>query len=108
MDEQVFRSLARDCLSSVEDWAEAIEPEEMDFEPSDGVLKLEFPGGPTFVLNRQAGNSQMWLAAGVRAFHYDWDPASHTWRDDRDGHLLFEKIREVVSEQLGHEVPEFA
>ncbi len=104
MDEQEFSKLSRLCLTRVEDWAELFEPEQMDYEPADGLLKLEFPDGTQFVLNRQAGNHQMWFAAGVRAFHYDWNPESEDWLDDRDGHRLFDRLRTVVEEKLGCKV----
>jgi len=42
------------------------------------LLTIEFPDDARFVLNRQTGASQMWLAAGARAWHYRWDPARDT------------------------------
>ena len=68
------------------------------------MVSIEFPDGVRFVLNRQSGNNQMWFAAGVRAFHYDWDDPATSWRDDRDGHDLYAKIAEVVGEKLGRHV----
>ncbi|PIE24931.1 MAG: iron donor protein CyaY [Planctomycetota bacterium] len=106
MNEQEFKNLATQCLQRVEDWAEDFEPEEMDYEPMDGLIKLEFPGSKCFVLNRQAGNYQMWYAAGAHAWHYDWDPESGAWLNDRDGHNLFDCVRATVAEKLGREVPE--
>jgi Frataxin-like domain len=53
----------------------------------------------------------MWLAAGARAFHYNWDATRDSWLDDRDsqlddnvGHELFTRLAESISEQLGHPV----
>ena len=68
------------------------------------MVTLEFPDGVRFVLNRQAGASQMWLAAGARAWHYDWDAAQGLWVDDRDGHRLLDRIGEVVSTKIGRSV----
>ncbi len=47
---------------------------------------------------------QMWLAAGARGFHYCWSEARNSWLDDKDGHELFSRLPEVISEQLGHPV----
>ena len=103
-DAGTFEHLADRCLEHVADWLEDFDPDELDFSTSDGVVTLEFAGGKRFVLNRQAGTSQMWYAAGARAWHYDWDPAGRRWLDDRDGHDLFENVSRTVSEQLGRTV----
>jgi iron donor protein CyaY len=102
LDESRFSSLASACLQRVQTWLEEFDPDELDYRAADGLIKLEFPDGQVFVLNRQGGNHQMWLAAGVRAWHYDWH--GQDWRDDRDGHELFSNLSRVVSEKLGRAV----
>ena len=57
-----------------------------------------------YVLNRQSAASQMWFAAGARAWHYGWDEAAGAWRDDRDGHALLDRVAQAVSEKLGRPV----
>ena len=104
MDEQQYRQEADRCLERAARWLEAFDPDEVDYATPDGVVKLEFPDGAQYVLNRQAGAHQVWYAAGARAWHYDWDAATGTWRDDRDGHELFENLARTVSEKLGREV----
>lgn len=102
MDAVTYTKLADACLERVETWLEDFDPDELDFATADGVVKLEFSDGTTFVLNRQGGNNQMWFAAGVRAWHYDWN--GEAWVDDRDGHELYANIGRVVGEKLGREV----
>lgn len=104
MTTQEYLHRADDCLAQVTAWLEDFDPDEVDYGTTDGMVSIEFPDGKRFVLNRQSGNNQMWFAAGVRAFHYSWDEAGETWRDDRDGHGLYEKIAEVVGEKLGRSV----
>ena len=104
MTNQEYLLRADDCLTRVETWLEDFDPDEVDFSTTDGMVSIEFADGVRFVLNRQSGNNQMWFAAGVRAFHYDWSGDRDTWIDDRDGHDLFEKIAEVVGEKLGRPV----
>jgi CyaY protein len=104
MEPKEYLRLADDCLEHVARWLERFDPDELDYSSSDGVLTLEFPDRARFVLNRQAGASQMWLAAGARAWHYDWDAARGAWLDDRDGHELSARIAEVVSQKLGRAV----
>lgn len=104
MDRSTFLRLADEAIRRVEDWLEAFDPDEVDFSAADGVLKIHFAGGPTFVFNRQTAANQMWYAAGVRAWHYDYDEATRSWLCDKDGHELFARIAETVSERLGRPV----
>lgn len=104
MDPQQYQRLADACLEHVASWLEAFDPDEVDYATTDGVVTLEFPGGTRYVLNRQAAADQMWFAAGARAWHYAWDPERGRWLCDRDGHELYAKIAEVVSEKLGRAV----
>lgn len=99
-----FLRRADQCLERVARWLEDFDPDELDFATADGVLTLEFADGTRYVLNRQTAADQMWYAAGARAWHYDWDAASQRWKDGRDGHELFERIRASVSEKLGRAV----
>ena len=102
MDAKTFVHEADRCLDRVATWLEDFDPDELDFATSDGVVTLEFSDGVRFVLNRQAGSRQMWYAAGARAWHYDWVDA--TWVDDRDGHALYENVRQTVADKLGREI----
>ena len=40
----------------------------------------------------------------VRKSEYDFDAQKNTWLSDRDGHDLFARIGEVVSEKLGRSI----
>jgi len=101
---QEYHRLADACLSRVARWLETLDPDEVDYSTTDGMVTIEFPDASRFVLNRQSGNHQMWFAAGVRAWHYTWDPAREAWCDDRDGHDLYQRIGRVVSEKIGRAV----
>jgi CyaY protein len=104
MNRQEFFKLADPCLERVAKWLEAFDPDEVDFAPADGVVTIEFADGTRYVLNRQTAADQMWFAAGARAWHYNWDPARGAWIDDKEGHELFARIAEVVSQKLGRRV----
>lgn len=92
------------CLVKVENWLEDFDPDELDYTPSDGVITMEFADGTKFVLNRQGAASQVWLAAGARAWHFNFDAAAGQWIDDKEGRELFSRISEVVSAKLGRQV----
>ncbi|MFT4539285.1 MAG: CyaY protein [Planctomycetota bacterium] len=104
MEKNEFLNLADTCLEAVATWLEDFDPDEVDFTTTDGVVAIEFPNGDKFILNRQAAADQMWFAAGVRAWHYDRDTTSGTWLCDKDGHELFARIGEAISERIGRTV----
>jgi CyaY protein len=104
MDAARFTKLSDRCLEDAATALEDFDPDELDFSTSDGVVTFEFADGKRFVLNRQSAASQMWFAAGARAWHYDWDEEEGRWVDDRDRHELFENLARVVSEKLGRPV----
>ena len=104
MDRQEFQLRADACLERVEQWLEGFDPDELDFTSADGVVKLEFATGATFVLNRQTAAHQMWFAAGASAWHYEWSEGEQAWRCDKDGHDLLTRIAEVAGERLGRAV----
>jgi CyaY protein len=95
---------ADECLERVAKWLESFDPDEVDFSTTDGVVTIEFPDRARYVLNRQTAADQMWLAAGARAFHYDWSDERGAWVDDRDGHELCARIAEAVSAKIGRQV----
>jgi CyaY protein len=100
-----YLRLADECLARVARWADAFDPDELECSPTDGVVTLEFAGGARFVLNRQTAASQMWFAAGARAWHFDWDAARKAWLDDKDGAELGRRVAEAVGAKLGRAVP---
>ena len=101
MERKEFLRLADACLARVARSLEVFDPDEVDFATSDGVVTIEFADRARYVLNRQTAADQMWFAAGARAWHYEWDPARASWSCDKDGHDLYERISETVSEKLG-------
>ena len=80
---------------------EPVDPDEIDFSTSDGVVTIEFPDKTRFVLNRQTAASQMWFAAGARAWHYDWNEPKKAWIDDKEGVELYARIAEKVGQRPG-------
>ena len=104
MDANEFLKRADDCLRAVAKSLEALDPDEVDYVTGDGVVTIEFPDGGKFILSRQTATSQIWLAAGARAWHYNFDADNSRWIDDRDGHVLDTRLAEVISERVGHPV----
>jgi len=104
MDEKEFMAAADECLRRVAGWLEEFDPDELDYTLADGSVTIEFGDGAKFIVSRQSATRQVWLAAGARGFHFNFDSASNKWRDDKDGGDLFAILAEVIGDQLGRPV----
>ncbi len=102
MDEKEFVAKADDCLREIAEWLEGFDPDEVDYTTADGSVTLEFPDGAKFVVSRQSASRQVWLAAGAHGYHYNYDASKDGWFNDKDGHELFARLAELVSEKIGH------
>jgi CyaY protein len=103
MDTNEYGREAEACLERIAGWLADVE--DLDLTIRDGLVQIEFDDGARYVVNRQGAARQMWLAAGARAWHYDLDPTSGDWLDDRDRHRLRDRLVELVSEKLGRPLP---
>ena len=100
MDEQAYLKLADATFKRIEDLLENVDAEDVDVDRAGDVLTLAFANGKKCIVNTQRPTRQIWLAAGVRAWHFDWDGAK--WMDDKEKtHELIDTIRGVVKEQAG-------
>jgi CyaY protein len=80
------------------------DPDELEAESSEGVLKLTFGDGTKCILNRQSAAQQMWLAEGATAWHFEFDAASASWRDTKGRGELRQILSEVLSRRLGRSI----
>jgi CyaY protein len=103
METTEYARAAEACLERIANWLADIE--DLDLTTRDGLIQIEFDDGARYVVNRQGAARQMWLAAGARAWHYDLDPASGDWLDDRDRHRLQDRLVELVSAKVGRPLP---
>ncbi len=103
MDEQAYLKLADATFKRIEDMLDPVDADDVDVERAGDVLTLAFKNGKKCIVNTQRPTRQIWLAAGVRAWHFDWDGAS--WVDDKDKKTeLMHAIANVVKEQAGVEL----
>ncbi len=102
MDEKQFERLASDELERIE---EALGPlDGIDVDLADGILTLEFDEGPKVVVNSHSAARQIWVAANLAAGHFSPDPKTGRWFDSKTGEELWDRLRSVLTERLGHPV----
>ena len=103
MDEQAYLKLADATFKRIEDLLEDVDAEDVDLERAGDVLTLAFKNGKKCIVNTQRPTRQIWMAAGVNAWHFDWDGAK--WVDAKnETHELLQMLKGVVKEQAGVEL----
>ena len=77
------------------------DPDEVEAEMSQGVLKLTFGDGSRCILNRQSAVHQMWLAEGATAWHFSFDAAQSAWLDTKGRGELTAILSAILGKKLG-------
>jgi len=103
MNDADYHEQARQTLQRIEQAIEA-NGANIDFENAGDILTLEFANGSKLIVNKQGAAQQLWVAAKSGGFHYAWDAASRSWRNDQTGVELFTELSRLVSDQAGEEI----
>ena len=104
MDVPTYQKLADEAYRRVERAFEEVDPDVADCEVAGDVVTITLKGKTRCVLNTQRPTRQLWLAAGARAWHFDYDAANGAWKDDKGQGELFETLARVVKEHAGVDV----
>ena len=99
LDESTFRSLAGAVIERVRQTIDAEDPDVVEAMLEAGVLKVQFPQGPPFVLNLQPPIRELWLAADRAAWHFRYD--GEKWIDKKHGGELFQTLRGLFEGKVG-------
>ena len=99
LDDSQYQQLADQAFRRIEDAFKDVDAEDVDLERAGDVVTLTFRSGARCVINTQRPTRQIWLAANARAWHFDYDAPSGSWKDDkgRDGDL-FAHIARIVGD----------
>ena len=100
MNETEFHQAVDAVLARIERSVEASEALEVDLEA--GILTVTCPDGTRVIVNRQAPNREIWVAARSGGFHFAWRDGA--WRDTRSGAELFASLTRIIALQAGENV----
>jgi CyaY protein len=118
MEESEFHKRVDAILTVVEAAMDNTESD-IDAELNGGILTLTFENGSKIIVNRQAPNREIWVAAKSGGFHFRYDMRYEkntsdssqqantaqqkltSWHNTRTGELLSDLLTRVVSEQAG-------
>jgi CyaY protein len=69
----------------------------LDCDVAGGILTIECADGSRIIVNRQAPNREIWVAAKSGGFHYALREGA--WRDTRSGTELFSALAALIASQ---------
>lgn len=101
-EDQDFDALADAQLRRLERALAAFDPDEVEADLAGDVLSLVLGDGTKIVINRHRAARQIWMAALRRAWHFDPDRETGTWRTPKEE--LISTLEGVLSERLGRTV----
>jgi CyaY protein len=103
MEEKQFEKLARAELAYIEERFDDVDPDEVEVSSTDGVITLELKDGVKVIINSHRAARQIWMAAVVNAWHFDFDSSDNRWRTGKKEELRA-VITGVVRDRIGLEV----
>ncbi len=99
MDEATFQTLAQGVIGRVTAALDRQDPDVVECVPEADVVKVSFPSGQPFVLNKQRPVKEIWLAADRQAWHFRFDGTA--WQDKRSGDELLSTLNKLVKDRAG-------
>jgi CyaY protein len=100
MDEATFDHQAHVELQAIEDAFADVDPDQVEVEVSDGVLRLDLRDGTKIVINSHRAARQIWMAAISTAWHFD--PGSEgQWVAAKTGDELHATIKRLLRDRIG-------
>lgn len=102
MSEGEFTVLADDTLNKMVEALCDLEDETLDADLESGVLTIAFEDGSKYVVNSHRAATQIWMAAGATAWHFNWE--GQKWISSKTGEELWQTVNQHVGKKLGREL----
>jgi CyaY protein len=100
MNESDFHRDVDAVLARIESAVEG--HDELDVDLESGILTVTCPDSSRVIVNRQAHNREIWVAARSGGFHFVLRDGQ--WRDTRSSEELFASLARILAQQAGVEV----
>ena len=102
--DQEFLLRAEHCLRTIQTTLDTFDPDELEADLANGVLRISFADGRNCILNRQSAAHQIWLAEGASAWHFVFDAPTQDWVDTKGRGPLRTILAETIGRRLGRPV----
>jgi CyaY protein len=103
-DEAHYRSIMKETLDRVEKKFDDVDPDVAECSVQFGALTIALPNGKKLILSSQPSVGQLWMAIAAQgiAYHFDYDPVSGEWKDDRgQGIEALSRLSQILEELTG-------
>ena len=99
MTEPEFRSFVKEVLVDLFGQIDDLDTDDLDPVYQDGVVKVDFETGGTFVLSQQVPVQELWLSANRKAWHFVYVDGTWVERDTREPMLPM--LSKLFADKLG-------
>lgn len=100
MTEAEYEAVAVPELKALVRALDAVEASEMEAELASDILTIEFGDGARFVVNSHRAARQIWMAAELTAWHFDWVADRQVWIAAKSGEELWATLESVLARRL--------
>jgi iron donor protein CyaY len=105
IEEKTYRQLVDQVFHRIDAAFENVDPDAAECTISQGTLTILFGGKLRFILSPQTPVRQIWAAFKDQAWHFDRDPQTDRWLDDRGRGLeLYKLVEDITREAAGESV----
>ena len=105
LDDTTYNSLVADVFKRLLKGLDTVDPDALDADSTGDMVTVTGNKGAKVVVNTQRAVRQLWVAGKGAGIHFDFDPASAKWLDDKGkGHELFAWVSECVEAASGAKV----
>jgi CyaY protein len=107
LTEPEYRAKLQAIYDRVLSALDGVDPNLCEADLAQGALTVTLANGARWVLSGQPPVRQLWLAVASRgrAFHFDYDAASNSWRDDKgEGLEVLSLLERLLQEDAGLKV----
>jgi CyaY protein len=105
MEEKQYRKLVDEVFATVDAAFADVDPDLAEATLSQGTLTILYQSKLRFILSPQTPVRQIWAAFRDQAWHFDLDPGTGRWLDDRGrGIELYRLVEDVTRETVNQVV----
>ncbi len=97
MTEAEYEAVAVPELEALVRALDELEPSNFEAELANDILTIEFADGARFVVNSHRAARQIWMAAELTAWHFDWVAEQGRWIASKSGDELWAALEGLLS-----------